>query len=1450
MSLPTPPSTSHREKEAAGSRVVWSQTHQYHCLTSPPRFAPSKSVSATPKSILKRRTYSTLPIDVSERREVTPEPSDPLADLTYLESTVSKIVALETPVRELIEAYSVLAARLRSCIPTAGPVDSSWPLFRPLRKNRAALTEAIVRDLGRALEEPPKSEEPVELCEERCLLPSPAKSPRKRGGLSAEQVKHARDVCQTCHAVMRLLALVFTTPALYNIFKDLQLDSMLTQVLAIPLADTLPTPNARKTYALAIWLLSAQRLPADILLPARDRIAYALRRGIDGELGKEGKKGSVSDGLKAIHDLSLHHPETFVPAFTELLPSVLGALLGPTLTLRVQACHALGGFAYAAASLERCQLHTRISTTVADFLTEEMSTAISASPIKSPSKSPSKDPALIRTLRTTLLATEPQHPAQGPTWALCVLANLIILIGPALYTSARLERSLRAMLAVGMRTKRSSVRAVLCLVWRCLAWVYFQPPLLPDPDSESEVEEEDDDAPQRPDVRGTFWDLASTYKDMGCGVNLIYALLSDPNTRDEERFERAFGMLKAMLKRGGTTREEAMLVLRRLCSSDAEAEADGFDMKRLLPPSLFSANPGLLSVDYKNLATVVKPMFADCLQVDDITPLTREEITRESILDELLEIWKEGFRCIEMPDRADPPEDIVATWEGVVKANGAFFQDSGDDDGTAEFAIRAVNVLTGLLEDDSLDVRVKQQVLSPGPPATSPVKRQRKLIEINERTNADLLITIVHSLWTHLQQAIPRELLGDAAKEMLSGMWTVEHRLASEARAEWASLCADVILTCEGSSVDVFWSRAWNWAEEDVRVSWEAFAERWRRDSKAGWEGAVALLNIPFESGKAWELRLPEVELWENLLTYAVNSALDYGHEAGHVLDQVAGAIMRSYDPTSSTIVRIADILLSQLNIAEARELPCTLLQFVNEALLSSYPPEPRNTVHIMWVVRTLTDVLESCPLEMVMELMDLVGEGLAVWVTDECSALPLDDYAYNIATMYEMVLATTRPLPATEDLVQRLSPFFESALQGRSDKPASVYDALRDIWDSKYSLASIPTATWPVSIQEFFGLAASSQERELVEASPAATAAIVEQEQEESPQMLEPAVVLEMPSTPLRSREVARPSTPTSEPIFHFAPLQSPRSPGAATPLLIPSTPIRTPLLKSKRRLSPGSALTMSPSKRRRLEAENKENESPVVIASVMDRILNQTPVSAKPMKRAIRDEDEDEEIHHRVLKKSKSFPPSSHYDDEEESLVEAQLLPSTDEDVFSSCSRTVRSQPKRKLVFDAVEVPSLRDAYGLGLSRSATPKSRMRPRVSSSTGRTTRRHLDFGYENKPTPASPFTPLRESFMTKLLGSPSPLPEMAVPDSDDSIMADDVPQKLSSDVPSSDDFLGVVTPHRLISPPPRRSAFKDDPPSDDSVVGSSPTRHVAARRLSRQNSNSLQRPALISMETF
>lgn len=121
---------------------------------------------------------------------------------------------------------------------------------------------------------------------------------------------------------------------------------MLTQVLAIPLANHLPTPNARKTCALAVWLIQTQRLPAEVLEPARDRISYALRRGIDGELGKEGKKGSQTDGLKVRTSIALPHtcaeqayrlsttsPYTF-PQFSFLLFRPSSAPSSPAYSLR------------------------------------------------------------------------------------------------------------------------------------------------------------------------------------------------------------------------------------------------------------------------------------------------------------------------------------------------------------------------------------------------------------------------------------------------------------------------------------------------------------------------------------------------------------------------------------------------------------------------------------------------------------------------------------------------------------------------------------------------------------------------------------------------------------------------------------------------------------------------------------------------------------------------------------------------------------------------------------------------------------------------------------------------------------------------------------------------------------------------------------------------------------
>ena len=231
MTLLTPPhSRSDKENRRAtrsnsmSARVAWSQVNEYHSAASPAsskQLAASASKELPIRSILKQTSYPILPLLFSENeRQVTPEPGDPLSDLHYLDRPVNKILAECSTLADLIEAYSVLTARLRATVQETTDSNCSWPLFQPIRKRRLAFVDSVIRDLGRALVDPMDGEQLG--CPEReppSALPSPEKSPRKRRcGMNEEQVKYARDLATVSHAVIKFLGLVFTLPAIYGLF--------------------------------------------------------------------------------------------------------------------------------------------------------------------------------------------------------------------------------------------------------------------------------------------------------------------------------------------------------------------------------------------------------------------------------------------------------------------------------------------------------------------------------------------------------------------------------------------------------------------------------------------------------------------------------------------------------------------------------------------------------------------------------------------------------------------------------------------------------------------------------------------------------------------------------------------------------------------------------------------------------------------------------------------------------------------------------------------------------------------------------------------------------------------------------------------------------------------------------------------------------------------------------
>ena len=358
--------------------------------------------------------------------------------------------------------------------------------------------------------------------------------------------------------------------------------------------------------------------------------------------------------MQAIHDLSICYPEVFIPAFAPMLSSILSNLLAPTLGLRTQACFALGGFSWGLASLPISKVHTRVACNINDFLTKKPM----GSQTKKP-QSPTKDPLIIRTLRTTLSAVDPKHPAQGPVWALSVLANMVVMLGPIIFLEERLTKLITAMFSLAMRHQKSSVRALASLVWRTMTWAYFRgkPTKVADAFAKDSEDEDEEDGPlewnekeeslYRDRMQDT-WKVVEGVVDLGAGVATIGAALGNTNEvfeDTEDAVRRVFAMLKSMGKKGGSMTSDALEVLCRLVNHTDDVE---WDQRKLLPLSLFSSNPGLLTSDYKQLAPVVRPIFEECPTVEDIRCLTQDELSFDWVFMNVIELWKDALMSLKL----------------------------------------------------------------------------------------------------------------------------------------------------------------------------------------------------------------------------------------------------------------------------------------------------------------------------------------------------------------------------------------------------------------------------------------------------------------------------------------------------------------------------------------------------------------------------------------------------------------------------------------------------------------------------------------------------------------------------------------------------------------------------------------------------------------------------------
>ncbi|KAI0701435.1 hypothetical protein C8T65DRAFT_741739 [Cerioporus squamosus] len=366
--------------------------------------------------------------------------------------------------------------------------------------------------------------------------------------------------------------------------------------------------------------------------------------------------------------------------------------------------------------------------------------------------------------------------------------------------------------------------------------------------------------------------------------------------------------------------------------------------------------------------------------------------------------------------------EIREIWFHLLQCDVPMMLDREDDEGLAKLAVAARDVLLGILEDQTLNFAMRTEEFDEVPTSLSSQP-----------------LFLVRDLLTLTRAAIPSEL----AESVLRYLHVREERLVG-ILGEYTS---------QGR-------RESEWEPEVRSALWEVFVERWDSNDTGespSWETAVVLLSASFIGRSDWDMESDAIDMWDKLLRQAIDTALDHGIDSTTLIDQIAGVIATNHSPSSTAAVRVTDLLLSNVEIGKARQVPSEVLDFANDTLNAAYPPAPRHKVMCMCLIRTLTRVIDGCPLELCSSMLELIVEGMRTWVADEFDVCTADEYSCDILPLYQTVLINMQSLPAYTQILETLAPLLVAPFCGRTDKQAGTVNAFNEFWQATYAGVPVP---------------------------------------------------------------------------------------------------------------------------------------------------------------------------------------------------------------------------------------------------------------------------------------------------------------------------------------------------------------------------------------------------------
>ncbi|KAL4069880.1 hypothetical protein V8B97DRAFT_554968 [Scleroderma yunnanense] len=921
-------------------------------------------------------------------------PENPFDDTSFLLSSVETIKdsvedCSSVSFHDLLDAYNTLSNRLefQRQFPILQNDAAHFPAFECIIRHKAALLEALRRDISLAhTDSIDVRSRPFEDFFSNTTLPDSKLDPMQRARNSS-----------LCNYALCALASIFKYPSVFSLFTVAELAELFMDVVNISLTRTLPVFDSAKIYSSSLGILRSHCLPLAVVIPHRVDLVTTLRYSLQAREQPD----TARDGLEVVIHILDHYTKDLFGTMAELLPLVLDYLLSESTELCLLASGALSRLAtlliHEPEGIPKQDRRTA-SIHIFNFLYRQAVL----------SDEPDGERTFVQVVRAVFGAQVQTSPEVGPTWMVSVLASLIVLCGPKIFSEHHTLEFLLGAVAAILVHRDGGVRALHACVWRCLIWVYAR--LLADLE----------------DLDFSVVDMAfrAVKQELSGGMGIIITsillggrdTMSTSLSRMGTRLNNAMSIIRCMVHgECARTKKDGFALLRALSTTNSSV-GDGGSSKGLddiLPAMLFDGT--VVHAQWDKLPTMIRriPRFT----IDDVPPLTATEVS--SHFKALFDSWR---RCMPQSSSEQLDPTLVDVWKSLLYL---LVQTLTTPREAFNYAARSLTrcLLSPLHDSDGQSN-----------PESQSVRDQNRLIAIED-------------LWSAMKDVSTPSCFTEPAQLILSAIIKYGFNVLNpEVRCIWNALCVDLMLIASAPFLGIgpILPESLTLVKKH-RELWGSVASSLAHDpSNLHWEIIVELLCIPV---RAWVLSEWEVGIWGSLLQFAKASSKDWCDVIEKIVDQVGGRDTEKWE----TIAQAFTIILSSFK-ENGQFPPNIVMDTIDGVLTCAYGRgsiKTGSSEHVRLFVALRDHIVASTP-EDVIKVLIRLRTSLNLWIGDEMEIMEVDDFNSVVIPLYCDTLKVLERLPLSQEALHDMESFLASGFS-RIPTPAVAPFAFEKFWRATY---------------------------------------------------------------------------------------------------------------------------------------------------------------------------------------------------------------------------------------------------------------------------------------------------------------------------------------------------------------------------------------------------------------